>query len=262
MKKILILAASACLFAAQSCVFRFTGSTGSNGNSGNPIWLEASGDVVSKADTLGSSVNGLSVRGPFEVRLLKGDGPATVNLTCSSNLVDYFEAKVEGETLVLKLKDGTRTINLSDFLVTVTMPECRSVAVLGSGDVSSDALWDEDKFEASVTGSGNMYLTRLGASWADFTITGSGNIQASMAGHASSVTATCSGSGDMSLDGIDSDELSASISGSGNIALKGKTSSATYRISGSGDIDASGLASGETSSKVTGSGKVHTGGDD
>ena len=252
MKKILVLAAVACLFAAQSCVIRF------NRINNSLIWLEANGDSVTRTQTLDGEFTGLSVSAPLPVKLIKGEGPVRVDISASSNIIDYAEVKKDGATLVLKFKDDAPTINLSDFFVTVTMPKCETVSVLGSGTVFSTSPWEGDTFEASVIGSGSMNMSELSFSDISFTLTGSGEMVGFMASRASSVEASCSGSGKITLHDVNSGKVAASISGSGMIDLQGTTDLARYRITGSGIIYAEDLNAVNYSSKVAGSGKVYT----
>jgi hypothetical protein len=159
-------------------------------------------------------------------------GDYNVEITGPEKSIDKVELEVNGGTLGIGTKRGTRNWNSRGVKVYVTMPNLSSIAIGGSGDVKvEDAFNNMGKLSISVGGSGNVDI----------------------AGKAKSIEISVAGSGDVDASGVDADRAEISIAGSGNVKV-GTVDKLEASIAGSGDVYYKGNPSVKKS--VVGSGDI------
>lgn len=159
-------------------------------------------------------------------------GDYNVEVTGPEKSIDKVELNVNGGTLGIGTKRGTRNWNSRGVKVYVTMPNISSISIGGSGDVKVEDTFNEMKnLEISVGGSGNVEIS----------------------GKASSVEVSVAGSGDVDASGVDASRAEISIAGSGNVRV-GEVDKLEVSIAGSGDVAYKGNPSVEKS--IVGSGNV------
>jgi hypothetical protein len=123
--------------------------------------------------------------------------------------------------------------------VNVSMPSIRGLGVSGSGKARIDSKVEADEFNASVSGSGKVYITDLSADSFGCSISGSGDVIIEGKGTADNGKISISGSGNYSGADFEIDHLTVNISGSGKCDCKAGDS-LEARISGSGNVTYSG----------------------
>jgi hypothetical protein len=159
-----------------------------------------------------------------------------VEVEADKNVMDVLITEIDGNTLVLKTKNGVWR-NLGDVNVYITMPDIDRLSIAGSGDMVCESAVKSDEIELAISGSGSLRIANLSAREISAEVTGSGDI-------------IVNGSG------ADNAELDATITGSGNIKAEGlAVSEATVKITGSGSAAVNVLKELET--KITGSGSVN-----
>lgn len=180
----------------------------------------------------------ISTSGPQDIVITLGDTPS-VRAEGSPEALAQLEAVVEGDTLTIRPKRGFNWSNwrrLSSATFHVTLPQLRSIAQAGSGNVRIDRI-EGDSFESSIAGSGELTIGQLQVDEADFNIGGGGNITAS--GTARETRVAIGGSGDVGAAALRAETASVSIAGSGDVELT-VTDEANVSILGSGNVDIDG----------------------
>lgn len=138
--------------------------------------------------------------------------------------------------------------------VHVMLPALDGASVSGSGDMKIDKVGGPD-FAASVDGSGNLQVAALATGRARLRVSGSGGIRA--AGTVRDANVAVSGSGNAELHGLDSENVRVSVSGSGNADF-GAARTADVSVSGSGNASIGGNP--RCTIQKSGSGTVRCGG--
>lgn len=138
-----------------------------------------------------------------------------------------------------------------------------SVEINGAGTFNCKDSLATDNFQASITGSGDVYVKKLvtftlnnsiagsgkividdaDIRSAEFTIAGSGYISTSLR-NAELTKLDISGSGNMDVDFFNCKNVSANIAGSGNFNLSGSVTSLDSGIAGVGGIETNKLSTG------------------
>ncbi len=135
----------------------------------------------------------------------------------------------------------------------ITMPAVNGISVSGSGKVTMEEPLKSDKFEAQISGSGDIYLSEIYLGEAGCSISGSGSLNVLEGGSVSDFEVSISGSGNLFASEVEIGYMSASISGSGKCECT-VTDDLSARISGSGRIYYSGNP--KIDVRVSGSGRV------
>ena len=194
----------------------------------------------------------------IDVIYTQTEGKQSVTLTCDSNLVEFYDIRVDGSTLVIDTKRGTSISSRTKTFVTVNSPMLSGVKVSGSGDVQSAGnLETEGDFSIKVSGSGeieaegmvtcsNLFCNVSGSGDIDFSmvqaesagfkVSGSGSIEVGRL-TAEAVSVKISGSGDVELACHNAGDIDATINGSGNLYLSGNARSLKSNTNGSGRIN-------------------------
>ncbi|MCB2409513.1 head GIN domain-containing protein [Hymenobacter lucidus] len=213
-----------------------------------PDKVTGSGPVVAETRTVaGFSRLDLAV----DAELFLTQGPTrTVRIEAQQNILDVLQTNVSGE----KLSVGYGRVNVrrhEPIKVFVTAPSLSSVSVSGSGKIVGQNAWRVEDFGVSLSGSGGIEMSVVGAKSMSTSISGSGVVR--LAGDAEHHDLHLSGSGsveafplttqaaEVSISGSGSTRLTvtqtlhASISGSGTVYYKGRPS-VTVHTSGSGRV--------------------------
>ena len=184
--------------------------------------------------------------------IIKQGSPQSVRLEGDAKDLDKIDTKVRGDELVIKtFKSSGWNNNLGQVTIYITVPDLESVAVSGSGDVTSDGRIKSEFLELRVSGSGDIELeaeaeemeSKISGSGRivlsgntgsnKVTISGSGRVRAEEL-RAKECTVRISGSGNCRIDV--SERLEVSVSGSGNVSYKGDPKKVYSNISGSGNL--------------------------
>lgn len=153
--------------------------------------------------------------GNFDLYLLQGND-FLVRVEAEENLQQYIVAERNGNTLMIKVRNGVLLRPQKDMKVFVTAPVFDAIRIAGSGDVIAETpLASGEKMAFEIAGSGNIRVQDL-----------------------------------------DVPELQVKIAGSGDAELAGQTRLASYRIAGNGNIRAGRLLAEQARVHIAGSGNV------
>jgi len=192
-----------------------------------------SGKVASESREV-SNFSSIRLEGIGDVIITQAD-TTSLRIEAEDNLIPYFETSVQGDTLVIGIKDQYFGYNLrptKPVKFYVSTPNISAVTLAGSGNITTGDV-KTTGFKASLLGSGNITADSLAATSVDINLAGSGNVN---------------------LGTVTADTISSTIAGSGNITLAGEVFNQSARIVGSGDYRASGMQSKNANINVTGSG--------
>jgi hypothetical protein len=137
------------------------------------------------------------------------------------------------------------------FDIFISVPELNFATLSGSGNISGEGAFETERFDAAISGSGNINL-EVFANVVDTDISGSGNI--TMAGQTDQLLAFISGSGNIFAFDLESNNCQVGISGSGNCEVF-VNNQLDVQISGSGSVRYKGNPP-VVNSRITGSGSV------
>ncbi|MGY0427280.1 MAG: head GIN domain-containing protein, partial [Polaribacter sp.] len=197
---------------------------------GNSKKIKGNGKIVTINRTT-ADYDGVSIGGSFDVVLVKGK-EGNITIQGEENIIPYLETKVSGNTLKIKYKKNTNIRTTKKLTITVTFMDIKSVALGGSGNISSKGLIKNESLKVSLGGSGNITL-KVNTNTIKASIGGSGNIH--LNGTAHNLKCSIAGSGSIRAFGLQTDEIKATIAGSGSIKTTVKTK-IKANIVGSGNL--------------------------
>ncbi|UCF95024.1 MAG: DUF2807 domain-containing protein [Desulfobacterales bacterium] len=189
--------------------------------------VRGSGNVVSE-DRPVPEFNQISLKGSGNVFLTKGAKPALVIKT-DDNILPLIEAGVRSAKLVISQRKNVRPTTL-DFFITVT--DLNGVAISGSGNVTGESRFVADKFDAQISGSGDIALD-LEVAKLQSGIAGSGSL--TLGGQADYHEASITGSGAINAFEMKAKKVFVSITGSGDCKVNA-SEALQANITGSGDV--------------------------
>lgn len=219
------------------------------GCNGKTATIRGSGEPVTRTIPV-SRLNGIRVSGPMDVVVTAGD-TQHVEVTAQPELIDLVRLRVDNG--LWNVTTSRPFSSSKEFTVHLTVPNLNAIIVDGSGDVTSEPVFNSGKTRLEVNGSGSIRVDTLYETLAEAWITGSGDIvlrgecamlDARLTGSgdlegrdlcATNTTADLSGSGEMTVDALDT--LRVRISGSGNLRYRGNAFVAERSITGSGTLD-------------------------
>lgn len=217
---------------------------------GQQLGVRGSG-VVTTEDREVSNFSSVELRGAGNLDI-KQTGEETLSVEAEDNLIDRIETSVEGETLIIQIKNPwffwsfwpTKEINYS-----LSVDDLEKVSISGSGSAKADKL-SADDFEINISGSGNVDLT-LDVKNLDIDISGSGKVI--LDGTSTKNDLNISGSGKYDAQNLSSETVKINISGSGESIVNAKKL-LDVKISGSGKVQY--LGSPDIDQDISGSGSI------
>ncbi|MCA9913256.1 MAG: DUF2807 domain-containing protein [Anaerolineae bacterium] len=234
-KRLLLLASLLVLGAAV------VGCTGVVGN----------GDVIEETRTL-DSFNKISISGAGSVVVEYGESES-VRIEAESNVMEYLETEVRGDTLEIGTRNGVDITTTRNFHFYLTVTNLEAVEVSGAADVTLPNVQAND-FEIRISGTGNVTIQSLQADSLDVEISGAGNVNLE-GGEVQSQDVTISGAGGYNGRELVSQDAQVDLSGAGNITLN-----VTAELRGSASGAGSVLYAGEPETvdvDVSGAGSVN-----
>jgi len=219
----------------------------------------------------------IDVSGPYKV-LINASG-ATRGLELNGWRKDIAEVEtfIEKDTLVVRPKSrNSFTFRFGKghdpVTVSITTSGLKSLSMSGSGDVELSRFEGTDlKLESSgpgdllasgaardltvrASGSGDMDLHRLKAASLNLTMSGPGDVHAS--GVSQDLNAVVSGSGDLEVDDLHAAKVNAMMRGPGSVSLSGSSREIRAEVAGSGDLEACSLSVETVSAMLNGPGSA------
>ncbi|GAA4746828.1 hypothetical protein GCM10023229_28680 [Flavisolibacter ginsenosidimutans] len=98
--------------------------------------VSGNGKIISRDRSVGS-FNSVDASGSVKVHL-KQDASPSVRIETDENLQQYVDVYVNGNTLVIKSKEGYNLDPSRDIVVYTSAPVYKSIDVSGSGDILGD----------------------------------------------------------------------------------------------------------------------------
>jgi hypothetical protein len=214
------------------------------------IYVQGDGDVTVETRTLSGSFTKVTAGSTVDVIIEPGDAfQATVEI--DSNLQQYVELEIRGETLFVRNPDLFTNISPTSAVVRIVMPAIGMASATGTGDVTVGNFAVEGNFTVLLSGTGNMSFPGTAQS-IDATLSGTGDL--SLTGEADALDAIVSGVGDLDSRECPVATADITLSGTGN-AVCTVTGTVTALLSGIGDLDVYGGA--RVTARETGLGRVH-----
>jgi hypothetical protein len=219
------------------------------GDSAGPA-IEGSGKLVDVHRDVGA-FHALRIDGPLDVDARPGTSPG-VTVHADDNVEPLVETVVEDDTLIVRLRHGTRLNTHGKMRVDVQFTRLDATKQMGSGDLVVQEA-KATSFKSAIAGGGNLALHHVQAGQLAVSVAGSGDVTAD--GQADEAKFSVAGSGDITADSLVARKVEVHISGSGDARVQA-TESLDARIAGSGDIAYRGHPR-DVSRKVSGSGSIH-----
>jgi hypothetical protein len=207
---------------AFGCVVSLSCSTGN-----------LNGQIVKETRNV-AAVEGVALAFSGNVYITQGSSQK-VEIEAEKSTLEIIETKVDGNTLVLKTKNG-HWHDLGKITAYITLPEIDHLSISGSGDMICESGLKTQEIKLEISGSGSMKINNL---------------------EAGEISATITGSGDMSITGNSNDQNKMDVSITGSGSFKGAeipVGEASVTITGSGSATVHALKELETN--ITGSGSV------
>jgi len=205
------------------------------------------GPVVTETRTL-PSFSKIIVKGSMDAKISRSD-TQRVTINAQENLLPLIQTNVDDDTLIIETESSCSTT--ATLRIDITLPDLRSAAVDGSGDILVTGPFDMDTLILEIQGSGDIRLKESAVGELDCHVMGSGDIV--LSGTAETARYKVKGSGDIDAYGMPAKTVIAHIHGSGDIRTRadGRLDAKIY---GSGDIHYTGHP--EVTRSVFGSGDV------
>jgi hypothetical protein len=176
-----------------------------------------------------------------------------VEIRAQQNILDIIQTNLEGQELVIKIKDSKRVKEHEDIVVNISAPVATFVNLSGSAEFDLIGNLTGADLGLKVSGSGNINVQQAALNnKLSGTISGSGNIKV-LTGTAKFEDLKISGSGKIELPTIVAERADVDISGSGDTWVN-LTQALDARISGSGSVYYRGTPL--ITTHISGSGKV------
>lgn len=209
--------------------------------------VEGSGDAVSQTRQA-APFHSIHLDGGADVIITAGgDG---LRVETEENILPYVVTEIDDGVLHITTKSGISITTHTGIKVYASMKELRSVAIGGSGRVSSDGIVPGGKLALSITGSGDIAMP-VDRDEIESVITGSGTIE--LRGKTTRHIVEISGNGDVKSLGMTAETASVEITGSGSAEVNASTA-LDVEISGSGNVNHKGTP--QVKSSITGSGRI------
>jgi len=213
--------------------------------------IKGKGDTVTEARTVtGYSRISLSMS---EAVYFTSGADYSLEIQGQQNVLDRIITRVEGNRLVIKLKNGVHLGPHDPIRVYVTAPDVRDLDISGSGDIYVDSPWIGTDLSTHISGSGSITISMIEANRFNANISGSGNIKV-IGGLAGREELKISGSGNIEMRYVEADEVWTKTSGSGDMYVQAMEL-LDVTISGSGDIYY--LGNPIINTHISGSGNIH-----
>lgn len=206
-------------------------------------------NIVTQERAVGG-FNSIDVSGAVSVHI-RQDSIPSVRIETDENLMEYLDVQVDGNTLVIKTKQGYNLDPTKDVIVYTTASVYKDIDASGACNIISDNLisgGEELKIEASGATSINLQVTLP-----KLTTNVSGSGEVVLKGVAKEFSGSISGSG--SIKGFDliteNTELDLSGAADAEITANQKLD---VEVSGSGDVEYKGNA--DVNQRISGAGSV------
>ncbi len=194
---------------------------------------EGSGAFITKTFEQGN-FDSFTLSSSADVELIPSTKNA-VEITTYENLMEKVQIENKGGELDIDMANGCiksdKTMKVKVYFTTLS-----KVDLTGSGNIISNDTIRSDKFEISITGSGDIKIYTV-SSTLETNILGSGDI--SLRGSTNQFRGKINGSGDILATDLRAANTDIMINGSGDANL-GTCTNLTSKVNGSGNVNCKG----------------------
>jgi len=180
----------------------------------NREMIDPSGTLKTETREI-SGVERVSLQDFGDLTILQGDSES-LSIEADDNLLPYLQTEVNGQELVLKIKDGYEFTNEATIHYTLKVKNLNRVSVAGAGNVTAEKLSVGD-MALNIAGSGNIKIADLQAANLRSDASGTGNFD--LKGKVASQALTINGAGNYACGDLQSDEGTVTINGAGNVTV-------------------------------------------
>jgi|SRR5215207_3505089 len=171
--------------------------------------ISGDGHVVSQQRNA-SGFHSLDVSGGIKVHL-RQDAASSVKVEADQNLMEYIEVYNDGNTLVIKEKDGVNLDPSKDILVYVAAPTFKDIDVSGACDIIGDGpISANDEMSVNASGASNINL-QLNASKLRSELSGSSHLN--LKGQVTDFSLHASGASEIKTFELVADNIELDLSG-------------------------------------------------
>ncbi len=178
------------------------------------------GDLDTRDFTF-SGFTRVEVSTTFEVDIVRGDA-FSVSVTTYENIFDYLDLEQNGDTLEIKLKDGSYTISSLD--AKVTMPDLTVLEVSGASEAKAEAFNSGHNLDLKASGASIIELSNIRCGIADIEVSGASRVRGSLDSGDANVTISGASTVDVSGRG---GKLDVTASGASHATFEDFTSNDT-----------------------------------
>ena len=196
----------------------------------------------------------IEISSTFNVEVVR-DSSYSVSVTTNQNIFDYLDFSKDGDTLKIKLENGSYTV--ASLKARVTMPEIASLEVSGASSASLSGFTSTGALKLGASGASTIDLNGIKCGDLTSNVSGASKIKGSL--ESGNTSFEISGASSATLSGH-GQNLNVTVSGASRATLKDFIiTSAKVNFSGasSGDVNTSGrldvTLSGASSLKYYGS---------
>ncbi len=212
--------------------------------------INGSGNVTTETRNVGEYEK-VKLKGSMDIEFTQGPAQAAV-IEAEDNVIQYVRLEVQGDELVVDLKDHISLKTHKGITIKLTAPHVNELALSGSGNIRiTNTLQNDDLVRLKLSGSGNIDGA-VNSPEVNASSAGSGNIK--LSGETKDLDVSLAGSGNFEGADLHSENAEVTIAGSGNVDVHASVK-LEAKIAGSGDVRYKGNPS--VSSKIAGSGSVH-----
>ncbi len=208
--------------------------------------IRGSGPVVTEQIEI-EDIQAVNMAISADVYIIKGE-EQFIEIEAQQNIIDNIEKKVKNGKWDIEFD---KSVNKHEPInIYISVPYIDNIVLSGSGEIYSEDIFDSDKIELEISGSGDIEIS-ANTLITNILISGSGNVY--LSGQTNVQDILISGSGnyeaynylstdcDINISGSGnckvnvSEHLNVDISGSGNVYYKGNPT-IINNISGSGSV--------------------------
>lgn len=173
--------------------------------------VHGNGKVITGQRNVGS-FNSIEAGGAVEVRV-KQDAATSVKVETDENLFEYLDVYTEGNTLIVKPKQGFNLDPSDEIRVFVTAPVFKSLDASGASKIIGDSEVTGDELELSATGASEVNMN-VKVSKLRTDLSGASTVE--LRGSSSKVSTEASGASHVRCRDLQTDETTLDLSGACN----------------------------------------------
>lgn len=211
--------------------------------------IYGNGHVVTQQKSVGS-FNSVSVGGQITLHI-RQDASSSVKIETDENLQAYFDVYTEGNTLVIKTKEGFNPDPSKEIIAYVSAPAFKDIDISGQCSLIGDSpITGNEPLSLHTSGQGNMTL-EVHLPKVSTEISGQGTVN--LKGEATEFNAEVSGQGDVKCFDLITDTTTLDISGSSDVEV---TANKQLNIDASGSSSVQYKGNANVNQDISGSGSV------